>query len=227
MKLILLGSGPSLRQFDLGHIGLTRRDQYTVGINSAGLKSLANITFSADRLWIEKNIYWCGYGARKAVFAWNGELPPLCRGNTLISLNPCAECGGIRILKKRPDWQDHRNIHWIARRRCNGFAADGVNGSTSGFGALNWAVRCGAKRILLLGYDYRSDGPHRHWYDEEETTEPGRAVDLWSQWVTPFDEALPELRQLDVQVMNGSPESAIRAFPKCTPEEGLRWFDAQ
>lgn len=52
-------------------------------------------------------------------------------------------------------------------------------------------------------------------------------MDLWPQWIAPFNEALPELQTLGVQVTNGSPVSAITAFPKCTVEEGIRWFDAQ
>lgn len=205
MKLILLGSGPSLRGFDLG----TLRGRSIWAINDADRWSDArSTTFSADRIWIERHKEYLQhnqgyldieglYEGGPIILAWDGEPP---------SGYPYAL--------------------WISRHRGNGLAADGVNASTSGFAALNWAVRCGAKRILLLGYDYRSDGPHRHWYDEEEPPpEPGRAVDLWPQWVGAFDEALPELQALGVQVMNGSPESAITAFPKCTPEEGLKWFD--
>lgn len=192
MKLILLGSGSSLRgyQFD--------GTRPVLAINSAAWWSRVTCSlFSADQLWIERNEWRIRRSNRPITLAWANE-PPV--------------------------WDEPR-ITWVARRRCNGFAADGVNGSTSGFAALNWAVRCGAKRILLLGYDYRSHGPYRHWYDEEEPTEPGRAVDLWPQWIAPFNEALPELQALGVQVMNASPESAITAFPKCTIDEGLKWFD--
>lgn len=196
MKTILLGGGPSLRGV-LAENGTTLPHRI-VGVNSAALfYPGACAVFSSDRVWIESHRSQLERFHGPVVLAWDGELPAI-----------------------------GHHTQWIDRHRGNGLARNGVNSSTSGFAALNWAVRCGAKHILLLGYDYRTNGQHRHWYDDPaEVLEPGRAVDLWPQWVGAFNEAVPELRALGVEVMNGSPESAITAFQKCTPQEGLRWYD--
>ena len=93
-------------------------------------------------------------------------------------------------------------------------------GGNSGFQALNLAVQFGAKRIVLVGYDMRCDqGLHWHGPHGKGLNNPTpRNVERWRR-VT--DEAADLLRFLGVEVVNCSPISALRAYPKMGLEEAL------
>ena len=91
----------------------------------------------------------------------------------------------------------------------------------SGFAALNVAVLKGAKRIVLLGYDYRVSRDRHHYHDGyAQWFDPHNH---WAGWAKQFDHIAARLDVLDVRVMNASPDSAITTFPRCTIEEGLAW----
>lgn len=93
-------------------------------------------------------------------------------------------------------------------------------GGHSGFHALNLAMQFGAKRIILVGFDLRTDkGKHffgEHPYDK---TRPIAAnVDKWRKIL---DDQAPVIRERGVEVFNCSPVSKLTAFPKMTFEEAL------
>lgn len=175
------------------------RGLHVLGINGAAFASGARC-FSADRLWIETNIKQAI--AHQPIFAWSGQLPP--NGGDITT--------------------------WLQRVRSYGLSDDARVchvPTTSGYGALNWAYGWGAKRILLLGYDYCSNG-ERHWYpnggDPDGDTAGERALDLWDQWAPAYESTLPQLQAAGVEVLNASAQSRITAFPRCSPEEGLAWM---
>ncbi len=89
-----------------------------------------------------------------------------------------------------------------------------VMGATSGYGALGYAYLRGARRIILLGYDYRHgrDGQH-HARAEWNSWYPPANERLWSYWRDPFREAAAILRAKGVAVINASPGTALDAFP--------------
>lgn len=93
-------------------------------------------------------------------------------------------------------------------------------GGNSGFGALNLAVQFGAKRIILVGFDMRLDrGVHWHGLHPGGLHNPNaRNVERWRRVV---DEAAPMLKALGVEVLNASPISALRAYPKVPFEEAI------
>jgi hypothetical protein len=94
-------------------------------------------------------------------------------------------------------------------------------GGTSGFGALNLAFLRGARRIVLLGFDYQPS-PLGAWHHNEQHYFPHiqRAAD-WQQWAQNFETAAPMLRAAGVKVLNASERSAITAFPRVSIDEAL------
>lgn len=92
-------------------------------------------------------------------------------------------------------------------------------GGNSGFHAINLAAQFGARRILLVGFDMRVDkGPHffgDHKYDRRPTE---KSV---SQWRALLDAQAPVLKARGIEVINCSPVSALRGFPKQSLEASL------
>lgn len=87
-------------------------------------------------------------------------------------------------------------------------------GNHSGFQTLNIAVRLGAKRILLLGYDlcWSPDGKKAHWFGDHPPSLNRKPS--YANWATFYTQARPQLDELGIEVINCSSISAINAFPK-------------
>jgi hypothetical protein len=99
------------------------------------------------------------------------------------------------------------------------------SGGNSGFQAVNLAVQCGVKRILLVGFDMHSNRG-LHWYGRNNgmgRNNPGE--DNFKRWIAAFNVAAVQLRQLGVEVVNGSKESALSCFTKLTIERALNAWE--
>lgn len=85
-------------------------------------------------------------------------------------------------------------------------------GGNSGFQALSLAVRFGARRIVLCGFDMRRLGAQKHNHpDHKAPLTNGNPVD----WVKHFTRLASDLDAAGVDVVNCS-DSAITAF-RCVP----------
>ena len=89
----------------------------------------------------------------------------------------------------------------------------------SGYGALNLAVLKGAKRIVLLGYDFYDSA--QHWHAGYLWNQNNPMPTLYSRWAKDFNSTVPQLKQLGVEVINTSMLSLITAFPKVSIDEVL------
>lgn len=92
----------------------------------------------------------------------------------------------------------------------------GMNG---GYQALGIAIAAGAARVVLVGYDmaFAMDGKS-HWHGGHKQ-DPLRADDIYRNvYRKHFEElVLPP----GVQVLNASPVSLIKAFPKVSIQDAL------
>lgn len=94
-------------------------------------------------------------------------------------------------------------------------------GGNSGFHAINLAIQFGAKVILLVGFDFcihhglHFFGAHRYG------ARPRPNARTAENWVSVLDGEAPALEQLGIKVLNCSPISALRAFPKMSFKEAL------
>jgi hypothetical protein len=193
----LVGGGASLKGFDFGELPFLG---YVLGVNQSIFHVDCSAGISIDRLFVQNTT------APLEAFAKHRELY-LAPGNTWWKqIGPVA---GAIYLKNIPD----------------GLSDDPATlatGGTSGYAALNLAVLKGAKRIVLLGYDYGLiDGQH-HYHDAYPWHHQANDQS-WPSWAKQFDAMAPSLKELGVDVVNASPSSAISCFAKMSIEDALTW----
>ena len=188
----LIGGGPSLKGFDLERL----RGCTTVAVNDSALHApwTATALFSLDRKWMSER--------RETIQAFSGEV----------------------YLAVADDFsfdEATSNATYLLRQRNSvGLSTDpGVihmGGGNSGFGAFNLAFLKRARKIVLLGYDYRN--AHYHWFKDYPWSRPGSSTHsaLYGNWAKQFSYCAGQLR--GVTVLNASATSAITAFPKITLE---------
>lgn len=81
-------------------------------------------------------------------------------------------------------------------------------GKNSAYQAINLAYLAGARRFVLLGVDCKGT----HWHGDHP---PGLARVLPHKlWLAAFDDLARDLKGEGVEVVNCSPDSALRAFPQ-------------
>lgn len=86
------------------------------------------------------------------------------------------------------------------------------SGRNSGYQALHIAMKCGAKRIGLLGFDMdRSPGGPAHFHPERDKT---LIPDYAREWAPLFDGLVAAAVTLDIEILNCTPGSAINAFER-------------
>jgi hypothetical protein len=92
-------------------------------------------------------------------------------------------------------------------------------GLNSGYQSLNCAVHLGAKRILLLGYDMQTAKGKSHWFGEHPPTLSRGSQ--YQKFREHFATLVEPLRQLGIEVLNCTPNSALRCFPMATLHDAL------
>lgn len=135
---------------------------------------------------------------------------------------------GIAMTAALPDYMpspSHVRRYWrmtgpgILSAR-DGLSEDpaGIHTGNSGYGALGLAYHmraAGLRRIAILGLDATPGG-----YFYGGLGPSGRMDHLPAL----FASAIPQLSAAGIEVVNGSPESAITCFPRMPPREALRWI---
>lgn len=97
------------------------------------------------------------------------------------------------------------------------------SGGNSGYQGVHLAAHAGAKRILLLGFDMRGDS---HWHGDHPAPLRKTEPEHYDRWIPRFDALALELGRRDVEVVNCTPGSALKAFPMATLSEILETSDA-
>lgn len=91
-------------------------------------------------------------------------------------------------------------------------------GGNSGFQALNLAVVQGAKKVILLGYDYGHTALQpKHWFDNTEHRRDSRRSD-YKSWIERMNTAS---KMIPVPVINASRQTALECFQRKTIEEAF------
>lgn len=91
-------------------------------------------------------------------------------------------------------------------------------GQNSGFQALNIAYLMGASRILLLGYDMKfAKSGAAHWFGDH----PDKVRSNYLSWLSNFSIAADQFKKLGVEVINCSPDTALRCFKKMSIGDAL------
>jgi len=101
------------------------------------------------------------------------------------------------------------------------------HGNSSGYAAINVAYHLGARRIYLLGYDFKyhtaaSAKPgsitRSHWHTHHPRLHRER---VFEKMLPHFPALARELASRGVLVWNANPDSALRVFPFCTVGEAI------
>ncbi len=85
------------------------------------------------------------------------------------------------------------------------------HGNNSGYCGINLAVHFGAKRIILVGFDMALRDKKHNYHDEHERM---MKDNVYREEFLPCFDSLPDgLKERGVEVLNATPESALKTFP--------------
>lgn len=88
----------------------------------------------------------------------------------------------------------------------------------SGAGAVALAIKRGARRVILLGYDMQHTGGKRHWHgDHPSKLANAGAVAEWPQYFYQLRKDHP-----DIEIINCSRETALNCFPRIPLDMAIR-----
>ena len=198
----IVGGGPTLKAHS-SKLWMLYQKGIVVAVNDSYLNCyFPDAIFTLDHLWLEKNI-----GLIKdmpgPVFAAVDEGNPRTESENLTYLKRTYRMSSSEPspLSEKPDTI--------------------TNGMNSGFGAFNLAYLKGAKRIYLLGLDFKDLGSETHFHKGYSWHNKTNSNRLYPDWAKAFHYTLPQLADNKVQVFNCSYNSLLTAFPHKPYEEVL------
>ena len=192
--VVLVGGGPSLKGFKFDQ--LKSKNAYVVGVNQALFDAPCCAGVSADVMFMHVRRTALESFAKK--FPIYACVPENIDPTSMIHLDK----------RWKKEFSEHPSaIHTVG---------------SSGFAALNIAYMKKAKRIILLGFDYGvlNRGKDHHYHHKYPWHR--RTTGEWPRWAAGYESALPQLRAANIEVINASPQSAIKAFPKISIAEALK-----
>jgi hypothetical protein len=192
--VVIIGGGPSLTPEQVEYVehhswqmidGFVRHDLRIIAINNVvRIAPWADLLYFCDVRWFNWN--------RPAVYAYDG----------------------YRVTLENLKLQNTIAVRSLRNYGVTGFAPkrDGVtNGRNSGYQAIHLAAWLGVARIILLGFDMRAGKNGKmHWHEEHPVRTPPF---IFPRWLECFGELALELRKRNVEVINCTPNSALRVFP--------------
>jgi len=122
----------------------------------------------------------------------------LCFGGRLFSPSMHLLFRGIESLAIFPAW---RNFH------------------NSGANTVSTAIVCGARRVVMLGFDCALTGGRSHHHGDHPAGL--RNCDTIARWPAQFARLAAHAQRKGVEVLNASRESALTCFPRVTLAEVL------
>lgn len=130
----------------------------------------------------------------------------------------CPAFKGLKLTVDRRAAEMYPDVHLVGCRKPDDrFVVEPVGtvgwGGNSGFHALNLAVQFGAKRIVLVGYDMTIKAGC-HWHGRHPGAMHNPTAGIAERWRRAVDAAAAVIEQLGVEVINASPVSALRSYPK-------------
>lgn len=114
-------------------------------------------------------------------------------------------------------------VHMLRNSGTEGFDPDpGAvrTGGNSGYQALHVAVHAGASRVLLCGFNM-DPGDARHWHGKHPAPLRETPREMYARWIDRFDRLAPLLLARGVDVINCTPDSALRCFRKADLKDEL------
>lgn len=191
----ILAGGPSLTRDQVERVRRTPQVRVIAINDSYALAPWADLFWFCDLRW------WSWHMDRAG---WRDILDRGAAGDTIV-----ATLENLELNERHP---------FIRHLRNNG--RDGIaqapdairHGSNSGYQALQVAMKLGAARVLLLGYDMRvADDGRTHWHDGHPIISPPAV--FANTMVPAYERAAPDIARSGVRVVNCTPGSALACFP--------------
>lgn len=207
---VLLASGPSLTPEQIEYIRPRRAfgDLWVGGVNDAyRICPFLDLLYAADDGW------WQHHADSLAVAPWTIKACYVPSGGEGRERTPAD----IAAMRERLD------LRCIPGTQAPGISLNPSTvhlGQHSGFQLLNIAIQAGAKRIILLGFDYRlADDGARHWFGDHPAHLNRDSP--YQRFMYELEHAAPGIRDAGVEVVNCSPGSALRCFPHARLEDAI------
>lgn len=175
-----------------------------IGVNDSAIYARCHAAVSMDRLWTEHR--------------W----PDLVGIGRKCFIRDAA----LKNIHDRPEWLRPFGCNYKALD----FSTDPrvLNGTNSGYCALNLAYLLKPKRVYLVGFSMnRSPNGAAYWYQpyswtkDEGATKPGK----YDEWAMQMDAAQRQFKAAGIDVANVSPSSSITAFRRLTPSQFIEERD--
>jgi hypothetical protein len=116
-----------------------------------------------------------------------------------------------------PQW----SVRLLRNLGKSGFDPDDLSGvhagCNSGYQAVQLAIKAGAKRVLLLGFDMRGD----HFFGSHPAHLQDSDPHVFSRFIAEFEKVAPLYAEHGVDVVNCTPGSALHCFRMSTVAEEL------
>lgn len=128
-----------------------------------------------------------------------------------------AQFQGLKVSCSETPFVDVLRVQYSGR---DGFDVNPAyirTGGNSGYQAIHIAAHAGCTRILLCGFDMR--GGHWHGRHESPLREHGEAI--YDRWLARFATLAPALEERGIEVINCTPNSALKVWPFQPLEEAL------
>ena len=184
--IFILGGGPTLLEL---LNGVEINNNPVIGINNA-----FRLGEWVDVLWFADSRFYWWY--RKDIDQFNGLKLTYDRHPELMG-----------SVKRQPC------LHVVNGRSGHGLSFDRINfNASSGGSSINVAFHLGAKRVILLGFDMRFVDGISNWWDYD-TLVPKR-VKGYDNFVKPFYQIKKDADKYGLEILNGTPDSALTMFKK-------------
>jgi hypothetical protein len=193
--VVIVGGGPSLRGFDFRRLRAVNAT--ILGVNQSCFDAACHAGISIDRDFLLNS-----FGRLRVFMATRPFYLGRPPGSWKQRYPNCIHISAL-ALAGIPD------------------GIDRVHGCTSGHAALCLAALKLARKVILLGFDYRAlEGAH-HYHKGYPWFQPLANEQSWKVWAQHYDETKADLDARGVEVINGSEYSLITAFPRMTVERAL------
>jgi hypothetical protein len=202
---IIVASGPSLTKQQTEYIEQYGADNHIVVVND-NYKRLpwADYLFAADLKWWRLH-----YKTVCETTKSYTELHTIDRIRAPLFRN-------INEVKNRPLIENDitRNISDIENTNLL------YHGGCSGILAMEFARIRGAAKIILVGYDMQHTGGKSHWFGDHP--KGFLNANCCERWVNEISDMMPIYKQLGIDVVNCSIETAIDSVRRSTLEKELK-----
>lgn len=166
------------------------RGQHIIAVNNAyQLASWIPMMYFMDTVW----------------FRWHAESLANWPGIRVTSCRECENTSWVKFVDQGHRRELDERPHFMMR------------GTNAGFGAMAIAIKLGAMKVILLGFDMQLVNGNANWHEDHERV---TIAEIYKrQFLKSFASVKGELIERGIEVINATPGSALTTFPIVSPKE--------